>query len=171
MDRTSWGPGPWDGEPDKAYWIDEATGFPCLAVRPMPSIGSWCGYVAVPPGHPLHGKDYSTIPDIDVHGGLTFSSFCQEDGPVESRVCHTPEPGQPANVWWLGWDCAHASDVSPGLNALLQTLTWLTEQPVSDGLMAYRTLDYVRGECTRLGAQLKALEAHAGDAPATHPTQ
>ena len=32
VDKTTWGAGPWQDEPDKKQWRDE-TGFPCLIVR------------------------------------------------------------------------------------------------------------------------------------------
>lgn len=56
-----------------------------------------CGYVRVPPGHPLHGKDYEHA-DVEVHGGLTFS---------EIEECKEHEDGQ---GWWFGFDCAHCFD-------------------------------------------------------------
>jgi len=63
VDRTGWGSGPWDGEPDKRQWQDEATGLPCLIVRT--TLGHLCGYVGVPEGHLLHGKGYSeTVPAL-----------------------------------------------------------------------------------------------------------
>jgi hypothetical protein len=30
IDKSQWGPGPWQDEPDKKQWQDEATGLPCL---------------------------------------------------------------------------------------------------------------------------------------------
>lgn len=49
--------GPWQDEPDKAQWVDEATNLDCLMVRnPM---GALCGYVGVPREHPWYGKGYS----------------------------------------------------------------------------------------------------------------
>ncbi len=33
VDKTGWGEGPWQSEPDKRQWQDEATGLPCLIVR------------------------------------------------------------------------------------------------------------------------------------------
>lgn len=91
-DKSKWGQGPWQEEPDKAQWVDEATGLDCLIVR-GPS-GALCGYVGVPESHPWHGKDYGACtaaepceeswcdhrPEshIEVHGGLTFSDACHE---------------------------------------------------------------------------------------------
>jgi hypothetical protein len=142
IDRLAWGRGPWSDEPDKAQWQDEATGFVCLAVR-VPESGHWCGYVGIPEGHPLFGVDYDTAHEryeIYVHGGLTFADKCQNDKRRgEFGVCHIPEPGQPDHVWWLGFDCAHCGDTSPGLSRF--------------GTMrgdTYRTLDYVREECRQL---------------------
>lgn len=106
MDRSSWGPGPWDGEPDKVSWTDPATGRPCLAVRNP--VGAWCGYVAVDPGHPLHGQDYD-VPDVVVHGGLTYAAYCREGATEAEGICHVPRPGQPHDVWWFGFDTCQAA--------------------------------------------------------------
>ena len=72
-DKSEWGPGPWQSEPDKRQWRDEATGLPCLIVR-GPS-GALCGYVGVSRGHPCYGKDYDDV-TVEVHWGLTFASKC-----------------------------------------------------------------------------------------------
>lgn len=149
MDRTGWGRGPWDGEPDKVSWTDEATNMPCIAVRANPWQGSWCGYVAVNPGHPYHGKDYE-VPGADVHGGLTFAASCNDDGPIEHAVCHVPEPGQPADVWWFGFDCGHYTDIFPAYRTHFPEMWDLYERTGAQ----YRPLDYVKEQCTRLAAQL-----------------
>jgi hypothetical protein len=106
IDRSSWGSGPWDDEPDRVEW--RAHGLPCLMVR-VSSHGAWCGYVAVPPGHPVHGQglDGDVHHDLNVHGGITYAEACS------GKVCHVPEPGEPDDVWWLGFDCVHAWDLSP----------------------------------------------------------
>lgn len=88
IDKTGWDEGPWTTEPDKAQWIDQATGLDCLIVR-GPS-GALCGYVGVPDTHPLHGISYGgdgwedeSSPErtLEVHGGLTYSASCQDDAP------------------------------------------------------------------------------------------
>jgi len=143
IDRTGWAPGPWDDEPDRDERIVD--GYHCLAVRAH--HGAWCGYVAVPPGHPWHGVDYSDLPDYgpDVHGGLTYASECY------GQVCHVPAPGEPDNVWWLGFDCHHYLDRAPGSESTMRNIGCPERVPVG----AYRTLDYVRGECDRLVAAVK----------------
>lgn len=102
-DKSEWPPGPWHTEPDRVEF--EVHGFPCLLRRGP--CGAWCGYVATPPGHPWHGKHYNAL-DVKVHGGLTYAEAC--DG---GEICHIPQPGEPDNVWWVGFDCAHACDLLP----------------------------------------------------------
>jgi len=139
-DRTQWSKGEWDDEPDKVQWTDEETGLVCLAKR-NPHMGNWCGYVGVAPEHPMYGKDYNDV-DADVHGGLTYADSCQE-GPLEMTICHIPESGSPDHLWWLGFDCGHADDVSPNPLMKYHSLRG-----------TYKTLDYVREQCKELAKQL-----------------
>ena len=136
-DRTGWDSGPWDGEPDKVQWVDQATHLPCLAVR-NPS-GAWCGYVGVLPDHKDFGKDYNDV-DYDVHGGLTFADKFQL----------TQTPGELDNVWWFGFDCNHCDDFAPGMHFRLKALGYDFEIPNEK----YRTLDYVKEQCVKLAKQL-----------------
>lgn len=63
------------------------------------------GYACIPPGHPLHGKDYNEI-DVDIHGGLTFSDSSNEcDWPEIPEECKKDH-------WIVGFDCAHYGDDS-----------------------------------------------------------
>ena len=125
------------GEPDKAVWTDEKTGYVCMIHRN--SGGALCGYVAVEPGHPWFEKDYDDVP-ADAHGGLTFASHCQKNATEENGICHVPEPGKPDNVWWLGFDCAHRGDLCPAYE-------W------RDG--TYRDFNYVKNEVENLARQAK----------------
>jgi hypothetical protein len=155
---TAWPAGPWDDEPDKVSWTDQATGRPCLIVRNR--LGALCGYVAVDPGHPLYGIGYSDVPDAvheAAHGGLTYASPCQEVEDEAHGICHVPEPGAPDDVWWLGFDCAHAGDLAPAMEATRREL----DMPSFPGLPRdkYRTVGYVRRRCEDLAAAL----ASAGD--------
>jgi hypothetical protein len=61
-------------------------------------------------------------------------------------------------TWWFGFDCAHSGDLSPKLEALkiVHNLSPRRASPIF-GADVYRNLDYVRGECTSLARQLKAL--------------
>jgi hypothetical protein len=163
VDKSKWDRGPWDTEPDKVVWVDEATDLDCMAHRGP--AGHWCGYVGVPEGHWAHGANYDDVdalnPNQDVwvaaHGGLTFASACQPhpDGP-QFGVCHIAQPGRPDNVWWLGFDCAHAGDLSPGRVADLREhgLAHLVTCWPLDSYDTYRDLDYVVAEVTSLATQL-----------------
>lgn len=157
IDKSDWGPGAWQEEPDKIQWADETTGYPCLVVR-QASSGHWCGYVGVTEGHPAFEKDYDDVHDLfpswskdghlSVHGGLTYSAHCAE-GDETTSVCHVPEPGEPDHVWWLGFDCMHLGDFSPGYYAR-NKFPWHDDDE-------YRTLGYVRDEVTRLAGRLAEL--------------
>lgn len=144
-ERRPPGVGPWTLEPDKVQWVDESTDLDCLIVRSP--LGALCGYVGVPPGHPWHGQRYETVP-ADVHGGLTYSDFCQDGAEEGPEVCHVPEPGRPAAVWWLGFDCAHVFDLVPGL-----ITPGLYDNPRTRDLYTYKHLGYVRHEVEGLAAQ------------------
>lgn len=54
----------------------------------------YCGYVAIPKGHRLYQVEYDRMSFINCHGGLTFSD--KFDGYDD--------------VWFIGFDCAHAWD-------------------------------------------------------------
>ena len=155
IDKSAWPPGPWHTEPDRVEWKTEA-GYPALIIRVSYS-GHLCGYVAVPPGHPAHGHSYATEYETDangerdydkprpnplngirVHGGITYTEKCA------GRVCHVPAPGEPDDVWWVGFDCNHAYDLAPNYGSAYRTV-----------MADYRDVDYVREQCELLAEQLK----------------
>jgi hypothetical protein len=226
-DKSKWGLGDWQDEPDKMQWQDEATGLPCLIVRGP--HGGLCGYVGVAPGHPLHGLDYGSkitgvhksalrkaleargvldlygddldgegvSPDavLDAHGGITFADGCTEITPEtwkqakaklpsyraqaerfpqgdaaeylrefgdrindyetwrehrqQRAIYHIPAAGEPDNVWWFGFDCAHSGDLSPKYD---------NDSRFSmgrDGV--YRNIAYVQKNCRELAKQLSEI--------------
>jgi hypothetical protein len=99
FDKSAWGPGPWQNEPDKMQYRDKGTGYPCLIVRN--NSGALCGYVGVPKGHPAYEKSYDVswydengkerqmtpfeqaMSNIAVHGGLTFADHCTPHAPED----------------------------------------------------------------------------------------
>lgn len=151
ISREGWGRGEWDDEPDYDAW--RSKGFPCIARRNR--YGAWCGYIGVPPGHPWHGKEYSTLEHVDVHGGLTYAERCNP----EAGVCHVPRRGEPADFWWIGFDCAHAFDLSPGLKPMLKLELALPPERVEElyqGLgETYCDLDFIKRQCAHLARQAK----------------
>lgn len=122
------------------------------------SSGSWhrCGYVAVQPGHPLHGVAYKQATDalkapsgdepLGNRGiftvlfaacgdGLTSEPQCVFD--VHGSITYSGGgkgryPVQHDGLWWFGFDCAHAGDDEVG----------------------GRSLEYVIAECESLARQI-----------------
>lgn len=191
IDKSTWGEGEWNQEPDKKEWQDEETSYPCLIVR-APVTGALCGYVGVPESHPLYGVPYNkphesttrlwekvkegeigkrgTIPVFclgfsnedelpspeiifDVHGSLTFSGFCHKDSKNESNICHTGND----NPYWFGFDCSHAWDISPAIDARMREYVPDRDFPRLPNT-EYRNLAYVTSEVESLARQLKELE-------------
>lgn len=126
-DKSSWGEGPWQNEPDELSFDDDGTELPCRIVRNL--SGALCGYVGISVDHPLHSIHYTDVgPDLEVHGGLTFSGELKKG----------------CELWWFGFDCAHYGDYSPAMAAFLPSI----------GPSIYRRIEYVKGECASLAHQL-----------------
>jgi hypothetical protein len=126
---------PWESEPDRADWVDDATGYKCRIVRNPISL-NLNGYVGVPKGHALWGEHYNNVDGIDVHGGITYS-----------------EEGDDGH-WWFGFDTAHADDFSPGI------VTTLLRVSTRKDIMFYNSNDYktwefVEDEISCLAEQLR----------------
>lgn len=158
VNKAEWGEGPWLSEPDKVQFRDPETGYPCLVNRgPM---GALCGYVGVPKGHPYHGREWDNI-DVAVHGGVTFAKGCQHSEDPAFGVCHIPDPGEPDDVWWIGFDCAHFQDLIPEMNKLrrqMPELQILYKETEAEGYPdTYKTLGWVEAEIADLAKQLKEV--------------
>lgn len=159
VDKSAWPVGPWLNEPDRDEWRYRS--LPCLIVRNSYS-GALCGYVGLPVGHPWRALgvgsdrirladqvyDYDRVP-ATVHGGLTYMAACHGD------ICHRPTAGESDDIVWIGFDCAHAFDRSPGMEAHLQANT-NCPRPLLE-VETYRDLAYVRNEVQQLADQ--ALDA------------
>ena len=144
--------GPWMNEADKIAWLDEATGLPCIIRRAR--SGYLSGYVGIDPRHPLFALDHEAVPadlDIEVHGGLSYSEACDEEGDEATSVCHVHAPDVSELLWWFGFDCNQAYDLVPerGPNGYLGA----ENGPI------YRDEAYVFQQCTNLAAQLHAIAA------------
>jgi len=70
-----------------------------------------------------------------------------------THVCHKPDPGEPDNVWWFGFDCAHAFDKMPALRRY---------SGYSHPSETYRDQAYVTAEVEKLASQLLQLEESHG---------
>jgi hypothetical protein len=125
--------GPWHTEPDDVEF--EHVGLKCAIHRS--SVGVLCGYVGVPPGHPWWGQRFDDI-DANVHGGLTYA--------------RGNSVGPNTELWWLGFDCAHAGDLMPCMLTLSQP-----EFLRAAVALEYRNVDYVVAETQRLAEQAAAV--------------
>lgn len=153
--------GRWKLEPDVRLF--EAEGLHC-ELRRGP-LGQWCGYVSVPEGHPLHGKQYNdtVVPpeklierDLDIAKVGILNVFCagRHEQPIEEKCdivllldVHggLTYSGERDGKWWFGFDCAHNNDLCPGMLKHSLSLPWGT----------YRTIEYAEQECRNLAKQLK----------------
>lgn len=145
--RALTGPGPWQQEPDKVQWIDDATDLDCLIVRNH--FGGLCGYVGVPPGHHAYG---SSGEGLSAHGDVNYADVCQPEATPSDGVCHVPVEGRPDGLWWLGFDCGHAWDLMPRMQAEMER----TGRPEVDDIFGqtYKTIEYVTAEVEQLARQL-----------------
>lgn len=140
--------GPWQQEPDKVQWVDEATGLPCLVVRAQD--GHLCGYVGVDSEHPAHRLVWSEADLPFDSAAVNYSGPCEE-GDEEYGVCHVPAPGESGDVWWFGFDCMHSWDVVPAVLALTIEIG-VPDYP--DPRSTYKTVEWVQQKCGELAAEL-----------------
>lgn len=68
-----------------------------------------------------------------------------------ASICHRVSDGEPDNVWWFGFDCAHCGDVCPGMSSLR-----IRSMSGDDG-ETYKDIAYVADECRKLAHQLSTL--------------
>ena len=158
--KPRWPAGPWHNEPDLRAF--DVLGLRCAVIR-HPKLGHLCGYVHVPPGHPLDGVlcgDRVKIP-------LAYLKFPQNPRtylPLFFNENNEPEVEVPLN-WalqvhgcvtysehtvdgsWFGFDCNQLGDLAPG-------------NIHSGG--DYRDWEYVVGETEMLAEQLAAWPGVAG---------
>lgn len=64
-------------------------------------LGFRCGYVAIPPEHPIHKLEGYDIP-IDAHGGITFNGISSMPLDLLGHSCEDK---------WIGFDCGHHNDI------------------------------------------------------------
>jgi len=143
------GTGEWQNEPDRLEWIDELSGYPCLARRNM-HLGNWCGYVGIPSSHKYYRKIMGdkALDSLDVYWGVTYTDKC--DGDPENGICHKSEKD---DIWWIGFDCAHCDDYIPWIEANGHHYNFPNSINVT-----YKTLEFVKKECESLAKQLKEKE-------------
>lgn len=149
IDKSSWGDGPWQSEPDSLLWKDPVTSRACAILRHA-EAGHLCGYVKISDDDDLVLGD-----EFEVHFGITFTG----------TLDRLP-PGL-----WTGFDCGHFTDFMPGMAARMKGLplmgSWAKFMKTLFGDDAaaakhhplfyetiYRDLAYVQEQVTSLAAQI-----------------
>jgi hypothetical protein len=74
--------------------IWQSHGFKCMS-RLSPT-GIPCGYVGLDREHPDFEKHYDNIDNVDVHGGLSYAGYWQDEND---------------GLWYVGFDCGHYDDM------------------------------------------------------------
>jgi hypothetical protein len=174
--KSEWGPGPWQDEPDRVEWNDERTGLACRIIRNMWS-GNFCGYAGIPATHPYFGWGYdddiklapgdlkdATINDVGIVNAFFYAmTGGQKHGTIPLGMTLKAHNGlsfagnllgESSGLWFFGFDCGHAWDVTPALDMMLRR--HLLNMPIPD--RQYRDVEYVKKEVTALAFQLRQLE-------------
>lgn len=164
--------GPWMTEADKIAWTDPMTGYGCI-IRRSPNGRHLCGYVSVPPSHPLFGRGFRTLAGIGIgiHGGLDYSAECEQRESEDRSVCHVVKrtvaddfkhrvhanaaADRHDDAWWFGFSCDQRTDIVPDLGRS-GTRGW-KEPRLGVEDPSYKTEGFVFEECVRLAVQLKAI--------------
>ena len=130
--------GPWIEELDYLSW-GLINGYVCTIKRSTATF-CYCGYVSIPPDHPMHGVGYDGAiygikvhGGIRVHGGITFAGLSIDSG-----------------YWTFGFDCSHLGDVAPAMISY-------QSNPYKHAVSfeeKYRDLAYVIKEVDSLAQQL-----------------
>ena len=133
-------------------------GYKCVVT--FGDIGYRCGYVGVPKGSKLYGKNCEKL-DFDVHGGLTYSGGGKNsDYPIKS------------DLWWLGFDCAHGGDRADNervmelfpdkaeLHKGYMRISKEVDKRYGFKVNAVRLEGYVVNECKRLARQIYVTNIH-----------
>jgi hypothetical protein len=155
-------------------WTTSA-GFRAVVI--MGSLGHRCGYVAVPPAHPLYGLDYSAesaavLPisdDEEVGSRGVIPIFLAALGGSKERLdvvfnVHGSltyaggsgtYPVDANGLWWFGFDCGHAGD-APSDEYLAKQRERYPDQSFMwerDCGQTHRSLEYCVAECESLASQ------------------
>lgn len=140
---------PWLDEPDQ---VSQKQGAYHLVIFRHPINKNLNGYVGVPPGSVLYGREWSRDKEIErihVHGGITFTDKGDRFGPPFEE-----------SYWYFGFDTAHFMDYVPGLVELLESLPRKEPIPnsIRDNVRNYRDIRYVSAEVQSLYRQLKKIQ-------------
>lgn len=111
-------------------------GYRCVVLEGP--LGNLNGYVLIrDPNHPLFGKGWDELEDLEVHGGVTYAASDLKTHDKQSL-------GDDKPCWWIGFDTAHYGDFVPEI---------AFTGHVQPGAKK-RSLEYVIRECRKLARQI-----------------
>lgn len=110
------------------------------------------GYILIPKGHPFHGKSCRNLNSlgVEVHGGLTFAYFIEDD-------------------YYIGFDCSHIDDLPDPMLPderpssvkkfldMADTLGVLIGEEPLTGEKSIKTMEFVEKEIKKLIDQIITL--------------
>jgi hypothetical protein len=123
-------------EKDFKYTCKNGITFSCSIIRT--SLLHLCGYVHITKDNKCWGVDYDYLPDISVHGGISYTGHFFNNN---------------KEIWTIGFDCAHYRDLSPYSYLVEDKGYQLNFTPISNK-DKYRDMDYVTTEIENLAEQL-----------------
>ncbi len=113
----------------------EYKGYRCVTT--FTDLGHRCGYVGVPEGHSLYGKNYHSQVKVSIKEMLENEKDTNKRSPITSFILACEDPDNlvelgyffnvhggityedggkdshhpvDSDLWWLGFDCGHAGD-------------------------------------------------------------
>jgi hypothetical protein len=140
----------------------------------MPESLHLCGYVGLPVGHSLYGKDYNDV--ISVKPETTDRKINVSKVGVINLLCGVSQEQLSNNtipiclafdvhggmtfakvglstsndgLWYFGFDAAHCDDICPGYDKLMRF----------DENQVYRTFEYMKNETNNLARQIYEYES------------
>jgi hypothetical protein len=147
IDKSEWGKGPWENEPDLQSWIDSETQYACVTRRNM--FGAWLGHVGLDASHPLYMLQPGApeFEFIETHGSPElFVGFYEDDA---KRFV------PPQKLWWIGFSCMQSTDYCP----LTDREPYIKGKRGKATTKTYRTFEYVCEQVLFLASQLASFDA------------
>lgn len=141
IDRSNWGKGPWDNEPDFEVFQICGAGWNYLGIVRRLPMGNLSGYVMQLVDDPCYNFTMNDCSDLDVHGGVTFGNTHPDIANLTTV--------QFDNLWFIGFDCGHANDFTPGLDNRLHGY---------HGTLTYRDWKFVKQQVISLAEQIAKLK-------------
>lgn len=150
QDKSTWGEGDWQNEPDQAQWISKS--LPCLIIRN--SNGNFCAYIGVPATHPYYNKHHDDVV-LYAHGNVNFSGKQIPKDDKQAEDCDSADSTN-ETVWWFGFSCDHVCDYQPAKHIRNQSDDQIAIDTANNG--TYRNIHYVMCEVETLVGQLASVK-------------